>query len=261
MTTNILWADAERDVVLASGADAATFLHSQLAQDITPLAVGETTQSLLLEPTGHVHSLVRVVRHEENLYTIDVDAGFGEAVITRLKRFILRAQVTLTPSDWTVRSYRGEGVNEALASVPGKAIVGWGSDDAIDIIGEVANMAVLGEQTEPGHIDMMRVDQQWPRLGVDILVGDIPATTGIVHATVSFSKGCYPGQELVERMDSRGAGAPVNLRIMSRDGVGVGARVEATPQDSGTVTSVGFTRAFVRVGRGSSIGEPFSPNV
>ena len=261
MTINILWADAERDVVVVSGADAATFLHSQLAQNITPLAVGDTTHSLLLEPTGHVHSLVRVVRHEENLFTLDVDAGYGDAVIIRLKRFILRAQVTLAPSDWKVRSFRGQGARATLADAKGKAIVGWGSDDAIDIIGEIGQFPERGEQTEPGHIDMMRVDDQWPRLGVDILVGDIPATTGIVQATVSFTKGCYPGQELVERMDSRGAGAPVTLRTMSRDGVGVGSRVELTPQDSGTITSVGFTRAFVRVGRGSSIGEPFGPNI
>jgi folate-binding protein YgfZ len=102
---------------------------------------------------------------------------------------------------------------------------------------------------------MFRVDARWPRLGVDILVGDIPATTGVVSAAVSFTKGCYPGQELVERMDSRGADAPVNLRVISRDGVGVGSRVEVSPQDTGTVTSVGFTKAFVRVGRGSQIGE------
>jgi hypothetical protein len=43
--------------------------------------------------------------------------------------------------------------------------------------------------------------------------------------------------------------------------VGVGSRVEATPQDTGTVTSVGFTRAFVRVGRGSSLGEPLGNNI
>ena len=139
--------------------------------------------------------------------------------------------------------------------------MGWGSDSAIDVVGQVDTLPSTGEQTESGHIDMIRVDLQWPRLGTDVLVGDIPATTGVVSVSVSFTKGCYPGQELVERMDSRGADAPVNLRIMSRDGVGVGSRVEATPQDTGTVTSVGFTRAFVRVGRGSSLGEPLGNNI
>jgi hypothetical protein len=261
MTNALVWADSERDVVLVQGSDSAAFLHSQLAQNISSLEVGGSAHSLLLEPTGHVHSLVRVVRHADDLFTLDVDAGFAESVITRLQRFVLRSKVTLTSSDWKVRSFRGDGARASLQEIAGAAIVGWGSDSAIDVVGQADTLPSTGEQTESGHIDMIRVDLQWPRLGTDILVGDIPATTGVVSVSVSFTKGCYPGQELVERMDSRGADAPVNLRIMSRDGVGVGSRVEATPQDTGTVTSVGFTRAFVRVGRGSSLGEPLGNNV
>lgn len=261
MTTNIVWADIERDVVLVQGSDSAAFLHSQLAQDIATLEIGRSTHSLLLEPTGHVHSLLRVVRHADEVFTLDMDAGFADSVITRLQRFVLRSKVTLTASEWKVRAFRGDNVREQLGTVNGAATVGWGSTAAVDVVGTTETLPTLGEQTEPEHIDMIRVDLQWPRVGVDILVGDIPATTGVVSVSVSFSKGCYPGQELVERMDSRGADAPVNVRTMSRDGVGVGSRVEATPQDTGTITSVGFTRAFVRVGRGSSLGEPLGLNI
>ena len=46
-------------------------------------------------------------------------------------------------------------------------------------------------------------------MGTEIVPGEvIPAETGVVAVTVNFRKGCYPGQELVERMDSRGARAP-----------------------------------------------------
>jgi folate-binding Fe-S cluster repair protein YgfZ len=77
---------------------------------------------------------------------------------------------------------------------------------------------------------------------------------------VSFTKGCYPGQELVERMDSRGAGAPVQLRIVSRDGLAPGARIEIDGRDVGTVTSVGRERAIVRAARNADIGEPIEPS-
>ncbi|MEY3805309.1 MAG: Aminomethyltransferase folate-binding domain, partial [Actinomycetota bacterium] len=74
MSGNIVWADIARDVVSVRGGDAGAFLHSQLAQDIATLEVGQSTHSLLLEPTGHIVALLRVVRHEEYHYTLDVDA-------------------------------------------------------------------------------------------------------------------------------------------------------------------------------------------
>ena len=52
-------------------------------------------------------------------------------------------------------------------------------------------------------------------MGFEIVPGEtIPAATGVVPVAVNFTKGCYPGQELVERMDSRGADAPKQLRIV-----------------------------------------------
>lgn len=253
---SIVWADAERDVVFAQGADAAAFLHSQLAQDISSMTVGQSVHSFLLEPTGHITTLLRVVRHGDTVFTLDTDAGHGAAIIQRLQRFILRADVKLSHSDWRVRAFRGDNAVEAVGAVPGVAVHGWGSADAIDVIGEFSTLPLVGEETEPGHIDVLRVESRWPRVGVDILVGDIPATAGVTSVAVSFTKGCYPGQELVERMDSRGANAPVVLRVIPRDGVGVGMRVEQDGKFLGTVTSVGRTVAFARLDRTSTVGEP-----
>ena len=60
-----------------------------------------------------------------------------------------------------------------------------------------------------------RVEAGWPAMGTEIVPGEtIPAETGVTLLAVDFKKGCYPGQELVERMDSRGADAPRRLRIL-----------------------------------------------
>lgn len=254
----IKWADIARDVVIARGDDAASFLHSQLANDVLSMAVGSSRHSFLLEPTGHITSLLRIVRHEDTVFTLDTDAEFGQAVIDRLKRFILRSKVELVLSDWRVRAFRGTDALQLLGATNGRALVAHGSDDAVDVVGPVGQLPVVGDETEEGFIEMVRVDSRWPRLGVDLLVGDIPATSGIVPECVSFTKGCYPGQELVERMDSRGANAPVVLRSISRDGVGVGMRLEENGKFVGTVTSVGFNRALARVDRSSTIGEPLT---
>ncbi len=57
-------------------------------------------------------------------------------------------------------------------------------------------------------------------------------------------------------MDSRGTSAPVVVRSIARDGLGVGARLTQDDADVGTVTSVGITLALARVARGALIGEP-----
>ena len=256
MSTEIVWCDIERDVVLVEGSDAAVFLHSQLANDINTLAIGSSIHSLLLEPTGHISALLRVVRHTDTLFSLDVEVGLGADIVTRLQRFVLRAKVTLQLSDWRVRAFRGPGAQDALAPVVGRATPAWGSPNEIDVVAPVSELPSVGTNTEIGHIDALRVDSGWPRMGVDVLVGDIPATSGVLGVAVSFTKGCYPGQELVERMDSRGTSAPVVVRSIARDGLGVGARLTQDDADVGTVTSVGITLALARVARGALIGEP-----
>lgn len=253
---SIVWADLAREVIIVQGDDAQTFLHSQLANDIASLTIGASIHSLLLEPTGHVSALVRVVRHEDTVFTLDVDAGFADAVIVRLQRFVLRAKVTMRGSDWVVRAFRGRNAVTEIGVGIGRAIPYWGSADEIDVVGDMSTMPTIGEATEPEHIDYKRADARWPKLGVDVLVGDIPGTTGILSVAVSFTKGCYPGQELVERMDSRGTIAPVVIRALLRDGLGVGARVMENDQSVGTVTSVGSQMALARIARTSTVGEP-----
>lgn len=258
MSTEVLWADRDRDVVRVEGPDAGAFLHSQLAADVGVIDVGGAAHSMLLDPTGHVVALLRVVRHGDVLYTLDVEAGHGAAVIERLRRFVLRSRLEMAPSEWVVRAFRGPGVGEAIGAVSGRCAPGWPSPDEIDVVGARDAMpSVPGAvETEAGHVEAMRVDARWPAFGVDVLAGDVPATSGVLRAAVSFTKGCYPGQELVERMDSRGAGAPVQLRSVARDGLVPGARIAVEGRDVGTVTSVGTRLALVRVARGTEVGEP-----
>ncbi len=111
---------------------------------------------------------------------------------------------------------------------------------------------VAADQSEPsvGH-EAARIAAGWPRMGAEIVPGEtIPAVTGVVPVSVNFTKGCYPGQELVERMDSRGADAPKSLRIIEvPEGTAVGATIHDVE-----VTSVNGTTALAFVKRGSDLG-------
>src|SRR3954454_11446756 len=100
--------------------------------------------------------------------------------------------------------------------------------------------------------DDQRIAALWPKMGVEIIPGEtIPAETGLAAVAVSFTKGCYPGQELVERMDSRGSTAPRHLEVLDRqpdDASGVPVLHDGT--EIGTVTSVGTTQVLAYIKRG-----------
>ena len=102
-----------------------------------------------------------------------------------------------------------------------------------------------------------RIVAGWPRMGHEIVPGEtIPAVTGVVPVAVNFTKGCYPGQELVERMDSRGADAPRSLRIVDvADGAEPGdPLLGADGAEIGSITSVAGEVALALVKRGHDVG-------
>jgi tRNA-modifying protein YgfZ len=207
--------EASRDHVIVEGTDAVTYLHSQVAQDVRGLEVGDSLWTLVLEPTGKVESLARVTRTGTARFDFDTDAGFGEALAARLNRFKIRVEAEIT-------------VVPAASATPSEA-----------------------------H-EAARVAAGWPRMGAEIVPGQtIPAVTGVVPVAVNFTKGCYPGQELVERMDSRGADAPMSLRIVDvPDDASSGDPLVVDGVEVGTITSVspagGLALAMIR--RGHDVG-------
>ena len=97
--------------------------------------------------------------------------------------------------------------------------------------------------------ERMRVTGGWPRHGAEIVEGStLPAELGVADLAVSFTKGCYPGQELVERMDSRGASAPWRLIVVMTPAQ-VGEVVTVAGEDVGTITSAAGDVCIARVKR------------
>ncbi|MEM1331995.1 MAG: hypothetical protein AAGG08_00930 [Actinomycetota bacterium] len=208
--------DDARDRLVVRGSDAATYLQSQLSQTVADLTVGSARWSFVLEPNGKVAVLARVTRTADDEFVLDTDAGFGEAMQSRVTRFMIRVDVTTE-------------LQLASAAAP--------SDD---------------------H-ERRRVAAGWPRMGAEIHDGQtIPATTGVVPLAVNFTKGCYPGQELVERMDSRGADAPRRPVVVDAAGRSVGDSVVVDDADVGSITSVSpdGDLAIASVKRGVDVGRP-----
>ena len=229
-----------RDVVNVAGSDARKFLHSQLANDIASLKIGESRYSLLLEPTGKITSLLRVRCISEEHFVLDCDPGFGEVSAIRLSRFKIRIKCEISSSAQRFVAVRGLSAIEYAAYVArDSAMSAWREKDlAVDF--DVSDF-VAGDLREGSASDfeLSRVLAQWPTMGVDMTVESMPAETGLTDCALSFTKGCYPGQELVERMDSRGATAPRQLRLIRAEaGARAGAPVVLDGQEIGIHTSV-----------------------
>jgi len=115
----------------------------------------------------------------------------------------------------------------------------------------LAKSGWMVQRAASNEIENWRVRSGWPAMGSEIRPEEtIPAATGIVSRAVSFTKGCYPGQELVERMDSRGSSAPKSLRIIPVAELGPvqpGDAISMAGSEVGVATSVtsDFVLAYV----------------
>ena len=224
-----------RDVVVVRGPDAADYLQGQLSQDVLGLATGDSAFSLLLQPQGKVDAWLRVTRIADDEFLLDVDAGWGERVVARLKRFLLRVKVDveLLP-EWGVAVFAGD------AAVPPGT---WRAVSELPFTTTVVGPGVSGGIDD----ERMRIAAGIPRMGRELDESTIPAAAGIVDRSVSFTKGCYTGQELVARIDSRGDRVPTKLRRITGQAT-EGAAVLVEGRDVGRVTSAadGVALAYVR---------------
>ena len=233
-----------RDVIYVSGVDARKFLHSQLANDIASLQIGQSRYSLLLEPTGKLTSLLRVRCVSEESFTLDCDAGFGEISVARLGRFKIRIKCEISSQAREFVAVRKLSADEfAKFSKLDNAKPAWREKDlALDFASDhVADELAISDVSigTENEFETARVQALWPTMGVDMTSDSMPAETGLTDVAVSFTKGCYPGQELVERMDSRGASAPRSLRLIRAvPGAKVGEPVVVDAQEIGIYTTV-----------------------
>jgi len=230
-----------RDLLTVSGPEAVTWLQGQLSQDVAGLAVGDVSWAFVLSPQGKVAGWGRVHRTADDAVAIDVDAGAGRRWQERLERFKLRTKADLDLREGVaalaVRGVRPDGALDAgwPGTEGGDLLDGDATDDAAAALLEAGVEEVTEEVHEAG-----RIRAGVPRWGRELDDDTIPATVGqrVIDASVSFTKGCYTGQELVARIDSRGGNVPRRLaRVRAEGPLATGAAVVVDGEETGTLTS------------------------
>jgi tRNA-modifying protein YgfZ len=241
-------APVARDVVSVSGRDAVEYLQGQCSQDVVALAIGSSADALLLEPQGRIDALVRVTRLGDEELIVDTDAGFGGSVVARLERFKLRVKVEIALLGWQSVAVRGP----EAGGVPTTGDVlrldsRWPGIDGFDLLGVHVDPPDGVAPCGSGAWEAARIEVGIPVMGSELNEKVIPEEAGLVERCVSFTKGCYTGQELVARLDSRGSNVPRRLKGIVLPGGGPspavarGAEILADGKASGVVTSAAWS--------------------
>jgi folate-binding protein YgfZ len=233
------WWRVPRDFVRVVGPDARSFLQGQLSQDVDTLTPGHTRMSFLLQPQGKVDAYLRVSCIAEDAFLLDVDAGWGDAVVDRLERFKLRTKAEIARvGNW-------------------QCIAELGEDGVVheEIIDDIEVEGVPGDLEE---YEVLRIKAGIPAMGHEIDETTIPASLGVVDGAVSFTKGCYTGQELVARIDSRGGNTPTKLVGFVGEAA-VGDPVVVDGREVGRITSAAGGVALALVKR--DVTPPVGPLV
>ena len=230
-----------RDVVAVVGPDARTYLQGQLSQDVEVLEVGGSAETFLLQPAGKVDSWMRVSRLAEDHYVLDVEAGFGAQMVTRLTRFLLRTDCTVEEVQWDLVTVIDAEAAGFTPPVGGLALpVEWPGLVAVDLLGPSVDLPEGMAEGSPQDWEARRIAAGIPAMGSEMDFGTIPGATGVVDRSVSFTKGCYTGQELVARVNSRSAGTPTRIERATGSGPAppAGSEITVDSDPAGHITSV-----------------------
>jgi folate-binding protein YgfZ len=261
---------SERGKLAVSGPQAAEFLDSLLSNDIAGLRPGHGADATLLTHKGRMLAEVRVLCTEDEL-ALDTERVALQALFDALQRFRLGYAVDVHKRtlERGLLSLIGPGADGALADPPGaaehdhRAAVLAGhrvrlirSDLGVDVLCESEHTAAVGAALasagatpiEEPTAETVRIEQGRPRFGVEIDETTMPQEAGIHGRAVSYTKGCYVGQETVARLYWKGK-PNRHLRGLRLSGpANAGAPLLLGEQPVGTLGSVASSPRLGQIG-------------
>ena len=266
---------SDRGQVVVTGPDARSFLQALVSADLDPLANGEGVRSLLLSPQGKLDVAFRALVVDHEMW-LDADPGFGAQLAASLNRFRIRvdAQVHDRSDDFGVLSVIGPEVPASLtAGLPdvlhahvaydGVRVVR--TEHGVDLVGPhdaltLARTHAPLDAIPPARAEVYqawRIERGIPAQPDDVDEKTIPQEAELERDAVSFTKGCFLGQELVCRIDTRGhvnrflrrvhdieGDWPVPGADVVVDGKSVGSLTSVSPVDLPT-GALGYVRREV----------------
>jgi folate-binding protein YgfZ len=224
-----------RAYVRVAGPDAEDYLQRMLSNDIAAVPAGGACDALLLTPKARLIAPLRVVRRDEDDFLLLTEPELGEAVARELTRMRFAAKCEVEQIDhesFVVLGTSEGGIPTDEYGVP-----------AVEVLGSPPD----GDVVDEDELERLRVEAGTPRWGRELDDTILPAEAGLDRTHISFTKGCYPGQEPIARLHYRGH-VNRSLRVLEVEGAEQGQEVEHEGKSVGRVTSAvaGLALAYVR---------------
>jgi len=218
---------SERGKLALSGRQAKEFLQGQVSNDVEALEAGRGCYAAFLTPKGKMLGDVRVLDTGEELL-LDCERVALQALFNMIRRFSIGYELQLhkrTVERGLLSLIGPDAANVAQASAlpceehvhavvetVGVSVRAIRTDVGIDLLcnsahADALHAALRGAGAEPvaeAVVDCLRVERGCPRYGIDLDDTVIPQEAGLNASAVSFTKGCYVGQETVARLRYRG---------------------------------------------------------
>jgi tRNA-modifying protein YgfZ len=230
----------EREFVRVAGPDAAEYLQRMVSNDVEALGPGEACAALLLTAKARVVAPLVVLRRADDDFLLLTEPGLGDVVRTKLTRMRLRAACEIEPEQ-----HESVLVFDGAEGFP----TDWpAAREALD--------TGLEPTLSADELELRRIESGVPRWERELDDRILPAEASLDKTHVSFSKGCYPGQEPVARLHFRGH-PNRGLRVVEldelperdapllHDGREVGRVTSAVRRENGTVVALAYVRTEV----------------
>jgi folate-binding protein YgfZ len=222
-----------RAFVRVSGPDAEDYLQRMVSNDLEALAVGDACDALLLTPKGRIIAPLRVVRRSEEEFLLLTEPELGDRVVAELTRMRFAAKCEIASEE-----------HESWLVLGG---------------GEVVDERPEGDEVTAEEAERARIEAGIPRWGAELDETILPAEAGLDETHISFTKGCYPGQEPIARLHYRGH-VNRSLRVLEVADAKPGDEIEHEGKTVGRITSavpglaLGYVRTAVPADAGLSAG-------
>ena len=228
-----------RSYVSVNGPDAASYLNRMVSNDVEALAIGDVCEALLLTPKARIVAPLVVWRRRDDDFLLLTEPEAGDQVVRDLlrSRFAAKCEIGLEEhrSVLVLGSSGLGGIPTRDYGVPATELVDVDAPDA-------------AEPISVDELERLRILARTPRLGRELDDRVMPAEAGLDARAISFTKGCYPGQEPVARLHYRGhpnrglrvlalpgTELPAYDAELTLDGKGVGRVTSAIASDGGVI--------------------------
>jgi tRNA-modifying protein YgfZ len=269
---------SERGKLALSGADAAAFLNGQVTNDVEKLHVGEGCYAAFLTHKGKMLGDLRILRTEDELL-LDTERAALQGLFDMIRRFKIGYEVELHkrtlecglisligPRAREIASAAALGTPPAAVehshretTIAGHAVrlTATATPEGLDLLCDSEHTSQVGAallaagaaQVSETAAETLRVEQGMPRFGVDIEPGSvIPQEAGLNERAVSFTKGCYVGQETVARLHYRGKPNRLLRGLLLEQAAKTGEQIRAGERVVGQLGSVASSPVFGPIG-------------